>query len=143
MLDTGAWPEHPSFADQGNLSAPPPKADGTPRACNFGDNPLTPASDPFVCSNKLIGGQPFLATYLSSPARAAAEPYHTARDSNGHGTHTGTTTAGNPLASAPVLGVDRGPLHGIAPGAWVSVYKVCGISGCFGSDSAAAVQQAI
>ena len=44
-LDTGVWPEHPSFADQGNLGAPPPKADGTPRTCNFGDNPLTPATD--------------------------------------------------------------------------------------------------
>ena len=32
VLDTGAWPEHPSFADQGNLAAPPARADGTPRA---------------------------------------------------------------------------------------------------------------
>ncbi len=142
-LDTGAWPEHPSLADQGNLPAPPPKADGTPRTCNFGDNPLTPANDPFVCNHKLIGGAPFLATYLSNPSRAANEPFHTARDSNGHGTHTSTTVAGNQLASAPVLGVERGPLNGIAPGAWVSVYKVCGILGCFSSDSAAAVQQAI
>ena len=143
VLDSGAWPEHPSFADQGNLAAPPPKTDGTPRACNFGDNPLTPTSDPFVCNNKLIGGQPFLATYLSDATRAAAEPYHTTRDSNGHGTHTGSTSAGNVLASAPVFGVNRGPIGGIAPGAWVSVYKVCGIQGCFASDSAAAVQQAI
>ncbi len=143
VLDTGAWPEHPSFAHQGNLAAPPPKADGTPRTCNFGDNPLTPAADPFVCNRKLIGGAPFLATYLSDPARAAAEPYHTARDSAGHGTHTGSTAAGNALASAPVLGVERGPINGVAPGAWVSVYKVCGIQGCFGSDSAAAVEQAI
>ena len=42
---SGVWPEHPSFADQGHLGAPPAKADGTPRACNFGDNPLTPATD--------------------------------------------------------------------------------------------------
>src|SRR6266700_6936107 len=42
VLDTGAWPEHPSYVDHGNLPAPPPKADGTPRTCNFGDNPLTP-----------------------------------------------------------------------------------------------------
>jgi hypothetical protein len=143
VLDSGMWPEHPSMAHQGNLSAPPAKADGTPRACNFGDNPLTPANDPFVCNNKLIGGQPFLDTYLSDPDRASAEPYHTARDSNGHGTHTASTAAGNALASAPVLGVERGPLHGIAPGAWVSVYKACGIEGCFVSDSARAVQQAI
>jgi hypothetical protein len=143
VLDTGAWPEHPSFADQGNLPAPPPKADGTARTCNFGDNPTTPAPDVFVCNHKLIGGAPFLATYLSDPDRAASEVYHTARDSNGHGTHTGSTSAGNALASAKVLGVERGPLNGIAPGAFVSVYKVCGALGCFNSDSAAAVQQAI
>lgn len=143
VLDSGAWPEHPSFADQGNLGVPPAKADGTARACDFGDNPLTPANDPFVCNKKMIGGQAFLTGYLSDPARAAKEPYKTARDSNGHGTHTGTTSAGNALASAPVLGVERGPLNGVAPGAWVSVYKVCGIDGCFSSDSAAAVAQAI
>ena len=143
VLDTGAWPEHPSYTDLGNLGAPPPTLDAAPRACNFGDNPLTPAADPFVCNNKLIGGRAFLATYLSDPARAAAEPFHTARDSNGHGTHTSTTSAGDQLATAPVLGVNRGPIQGIAPGAWVSVYKVCGILGCFDSDSAAAVQRAI
>ncbi len=38
-LDTGVWPEHPSFADQGNLAAPPPRADGTPRTCRFGECP--------------------------------------------------------------------------------------------------------
>jgi hypothetical protein len=143
VLDTGGWPEHPSYADQGNLGTPPPKADGTPRTCDFGDNPLTPATDVFVCNKKLIGGQPFLDTYLSSPARAAAEVYKTARDSNGHGTHTGTTSAGDVLTSAKVFGVERGPVQGIAPGAWVSVYKVCGAEGCFSSDSAAAVEQAI
>jgi subtilisin family serine protease len=143
VLDSGVWPEHPSFADQGNLAPPPAKFDGTPRTCDFGDNPLTPAVDPFVCNNKLIGGQAFLAAYLSSPARAAAEPYTTARDSDGHGTHTTSTSAGNVVDSAPVLGVERGPINGIAPGAWVSAYKVCGIQGCFSSDSATAVGQAI
>jgi subtilisin family serine protease len=140
VLDTGAWPEHPMFADNGNLGAPPAKADGTPRTCNFGDNPLTPASDVFQCSNKLIGGQAFLATYLRNNPRPV---YLTARDSDGHGTHTASTVAGNPVGSAPVFGVDRGPVNGIAPGAWVSVYKVCGPNGCYVSDSAAAVQQAI
>ena len=139
-LDTGVWPEHPSFVDKGNLAAPPPKADGTPRVCDFDDNPLTPASDPFVCNHKLIGGQAFLATYL---AVVGGEVYASARDSDGHGTHTASTAAGNPVASAPVLGVDRGPVQGVAPGAWVSAYKVCGALGCFSSDSAAAVQQAV
>ena len=139
-LDTGLWPEHPSFADQGNLPAPP----GPARACNFGDNPLTPANDPFVCQHKLIGGQPFLGTYLSDPARAAAEPFHTARDSNGHGTHTSSTAGGNIVNDVHILGgAQLGPIHGLAPGAWVMEYKVCGIQGCFSSDSAAAVGQAI
>ena len=138
-LDTGIWPEHPSFADLGNLPAPP----GPARVCDFGDNPLTPASDPFVCNNKLIGGDAFLDTYLSNPDRAAAEPFHTARDSNGHGTHTSSTSAGNMLDSAQIFGVERGPIHGLAPGAYVMEYKVCGIVGCFSSDSAAAVGQAI
>ena len=138
-LDTGVWPEHPSFEDQGNLAPPP----GPARTCDFGDNPLTPASDPFECNNKLIGGQAFLATYLSDPDRAAAETFTTARDSNGHGTHTTSTTAGNILASAPVLGVERGPIHGIAPGAWVISYKVLGAEGGFTSDIAAAIGQAI
>jgi subtilisin family serine protease len=141
VLDTGAWPEHPSYVDHGNLPAPPPKADGTPRTCNFGDNPLTPANDPFVCQDKLISGQPFLATYN---AVIGGEVYpSSARDSNGHGTHTSTTAAGGPVAHANPLGIDRGAIHGIAPGAHVAVYKVCDLRGCFSSDSAAAVGQAI
>ncbi|GII86247.1 peptidase S8 [Sphaerisporangium siamense] len=140
-LDSGAWPEHPSFKDPGNLPAPPPTKDGTPRVCDFGDNPLTPATDVFVCNNKLIGGRPFLDTYN---AVYSGEVYpDSARDSNGHGTHTATTTAGGPVADANPLGISRGPIHGIAPAAAVSVYKVCGAEGCFPSDSAAAVGRAI
>jgi subtilisin family serine protease len=141
VLDTGAWPEHPSYVDPGTLPAPPPTTDGNPRVCNFGDNPLTPASDPFVCNHKLISGQPFLATYN---AVIGGEVYpDSARDSDGHGTHTSTTSAGGPVASANPLGIDRGAIHGIAPAAHVAVYKVCGAQGCFQSDTAAAVARAI
>src|SRR5262245_15672605 len=141
VLDTGAWPEHPGYADPGNLPAPPPKADGTPRTCNFGDNPLTPAVDVFVCNHKLIGGQPFLATYN---AVFGDEPLPTsARDSEGHGTHTSTTAAGGQVADANPLGISRGPIHGIAPGASIIMYKVCGPRGCFNSDTVRAQAQAI
>ena len=47
------------------------------------------------------------------------------------------------MANADPLGVDRGAIHGIAPGAHVAVYKVCGAAGCFDTDSVAAVQEAI
>ncbi len=140
-LDSGVWPEHPSLADTGTLAAPPAKADATPRACEFGDNPVTPATDVFACNDKLIGGQAFMDTYDDL---VGDDIYvGSARDSNGHGTHTATTAAGNPVASAPVFGIERGPISGIAPGAWVSAYKVCGPNGCYESDSSAAVAQAI
>ncbi|MBB5871239.1 hypothetical protein F4553_004618 [Allocatelliglobosispora scoriae] len=140
VLDTGAWPEHPSFADQGNLSAPPAKADGTARTCDFGVNPQT--KQRFTCTNKLIGGAAFLDTYRQQHG-ADSETFWSARDSEGHGTHTASTSAGNALTSAKVFGVERGPLRGVAPGAWISVYKVCGGLGCFSSDAAAAVAQAV
>jgi subtilisin family serine protease len=137
VLDTGVWPEHPSFADQGNLPAPP----GPARTCDFGDNPLTPEVDVFQCNNKLIAGHAFIDTYNSV---VGGEVYpDSARDSDGHGTHTGSTSAGNVISSAKVFGVERGPARGIAPGAWVAAYKVCGAEGCFSSDSAAAVAQAV
>ncbi|HYO17444.1 MAG TPA: S8 family serine peptidase, partial [Dermatophilaceae bacterium] len=139
-LDTGIWPEHPLFADNPTLGTPP-AAPGGPRACNFGDNPLTPATDVFVCNRKVIGGQPFLNTYN---ALNPAGVYPTsARDSDGHGTHTTSTAAGNVVTNAPIFGIDRGPISGVAPGAWVMEYKVCDVAGCYDSDSTAAVQQAI
>jgi len=141
-LDTGIWPEHPSFGDKAALGTPPAAPSGLPRACNFGDNPLTPATDVFACNHKVIAGQPFLNTYNANTP--PGEPFPTsARDSDGHGTHTTSTAAGNVVTSAPIFGIDRGPISGVAPGAFVMEYKVCGIQGCFGSDSAAAVEQAI
>ncbi|HMG41381.1 MAG TPA: S8 family serine peptidase [Acidimicrobiales bacterium] len=140
-LDTGVWPEHPSFADLGNLAAPPAPAGGGTRECNYGDNPLTPAADVFACQDKLIGGAHFTDDY---DAFQGDDPLAgTARDSNGHGTHTASTSAGNAVDESPVQGVDRGAIHGLAPGAWVMEYKVCGPGGCFSSDTTRAVQQAI
>jgi hypothetical protein len=141
ILDSGGWPEHPSFADDGSLPAPPPKADGTPRTCAFGDNPLTPANDPFVCNDKLIGGQPFLDTAL---AVGEDPPLPTsARDLDGHGTHTASTSVGVEVEDVELLGVPRDSIRGVAPGAHLSVYRVCGTQSCYATDSAAATAQAI
>src|SRR4026208_793968 len=60
VLDTGIWPEHPSFSPTPSdgtgtpIPVPPPPLSGT-RACQFsgGANP-GPA---FTCNNKLIGAQ--------------------------------------------------------------------------------------
>lgn len=139
-VDTGVWPEHPSFAARSDLGTPPPTPDGHARACNFGTNPL-PGGTAFACNNKLIEGQVFLDNYNS---RASDELYPTtARDSNGHGTHTTSTAAGNPLEHAVLLGVDRGPIQGIAPGSFVMAYKALGPQGGFDSDLVAAINQAV
>jgi subtilisin family serine protease len=143
VLDSGVWPEHPSFSDPDPLGkpypAPPPPISGT-RQCEFsgGANP-GPA---FTCNNKLIGADRFMATYDALVGLIPGE-FTTARDDNGHGTHTSSTSAGNRGVAASIFGVSRGTISGIAPRAHVIMYKVCGDQGCFGSDSAAAVQKAI
>ncbi len=156
VIDTGVWPEHPMFADNPALGTPPPKADGTPRTCDFGDNPLTPQRDVFQCNSKLIGGESFLEPGFVDPygpsaaddADAGADPNgetypNSARDSQGHGTHTASTAVGDPVQNASVLGVDRGPVSGVAPGAWLISYKACGLAGCPVDDTMAAVEQAV
>jgi subtilisin family serine protease len=143
VLDTGIWPEHPSYSDPDPLGkpypAPPPPISGT-RACQFsgGANP-GPA---FTCNNKLIGARRFMATYDAQVGLLPGE-FTTARDDNGHGTHTSSTAAGNRGVAASIFGVPRGTVSGIAPRAHVIMYKVCGDQGCFNSDSVAAVQRAI
>ena len=72
-----------------------------------------------------------------------AAAFTSARDDNGHGTHTASTAAGNGTVQATLLGIDRGTVSGIAPRAHVIAYKVCGEDGCLASDIAAAVDQAI
>ena len=66
-----------------------------------------------------------------------------ARDSEGHGTHTASTAVGDPVASAKLFGVERGPISGVAPGAKLIAYRVCLSAGCYSSDSMDAIQQAI
>ena len=137
-LDSGVWPEHPAFADQGNL----PDYAGPALPCNFGDDPTTPAADPFVCNNKLVGGASFMAGYDAN--QGTGYLYQgTARDPEGHGSHTASTSAGNVVTDVHTIGPVLARINGMAPGAQVMEYKVCGPAGCFGSDSTAAVEQAI
>lgn len=153
ILDSGIWPEHPSVSDPdplGNAYAPPPVVPGSngyggggPRStCDFGNTAWNASDAPFTCNNKLIGAYSFIDTYKIFSGLIPSE-FDSARDDNGHGTHTLTTAAGNAGVSASLLGVPRGTVSGVAPRAHVIAYKVCGDTGCFSSDSVAAVEQAI
>jgi subtilisin family serine protease len=141
MLDTGIWPEHPSFADPDPSGKPySPFIHGTPIPCQFGS--AVPGDAPFTCNNKLVGARAFLTTYQAVVGLTAGE-FPSARDDEGHGTHTSSTAAGNGGVHASIFGRPFGTVSGIAPRAKLIAYKVCAAEGCFGSDSAAAVNQAI
>ncbi|KAJ4745925.1 Subtilisin-like protease [Rhynchospora pubera] len=131
VLDTGVWPEHPSFSDAG-FSAVPSRWRGK---CESG-----PDFSSSVCNLKLIGARSFSRGYQAAGGNtSAASP----RDLNGHGTHTATTAAGSPVANASLFGYASGIARGMAPGARVAVYKVCWTQGCYGSDILAGINGAI
>jgi subtilisin family serine protease len=141
LIDTGVWPEHPSFSDpdgSGRPYAAPAGWNGAP--CEFGS--ARPNDAPFACNNKLLGARRVMATYDAMETLLGGE-FASARDDNGHGTHVATVAAGNSGVSASIVGNPLGTASGVAPRAQVAAYKVCGSDGCYDSDSAAAVQQAI
>lgn len=153
ILDTGIWPEHPSFSDpdpSGKAYGDPavkPGSNGfagnTPRStCDFGNTAYNPDDAPFTCNNKLIGAYSFLDTYKAVVGLLPAE-FDSARDSEGHGTHTSSTAAGNAGVAASIYDIPRGIVSGVAPRAHVIMYRVCANDGCFSSDSMAAIEQAI
>ena len=147
MLDTGIWPENPFFADHG-VGAPPKPLSAY--HCDFGDGSDVAHLGPtFACNNKLIGAYNFTQTYMAVIGSDGQEFCNntsgqcSVRDSEGHGTHTASTAAGDCVSSAILYGAERGPVCGIAPGAHVIEYRVCLSQGCFGSDTMAAAEQAI
>ena len=144
VIDTGVWPEHPMLADKGL-----PPVSGS-FGCQFGDGSDVAHLGPtFTCNDKLIGAYAKTATYMALQTALPGEFCNnatdqcSARDSEGHGTHTRTTAAGDCVDSAILYGVERGPVCGIAPGARLIQYRVCLDQGCYSSDSVSAVQQAI
>ncbi len=138
IIDTGIWPEHPSFADDGSYSGLPISSP----PCEFGNTGHNSDDAPFTCNNKLLGARQTLATYR---AIIGVDPdeFDSARDDDGHGTHTASTAAGNADIEASIFGIPRGTVSGIAPRARVIAYKGLGKLGGFSSDLAAAIDQAV
>jgi subtilisin family serine protease len=141
IIDSGIWPEHPSFADDGSLPDAPVLDNSRPN-CEFGNTAHNPNDVPFSCNNKLIGARQMIDTYRAIVG-ADPEEFDSARDDDGHGTHTASTAAGNAGVAASVSGIPRGVVSGIAPRAHIIAYKGLGTLGGFTSDLASAIDQAV
>src|SRR5215208_3137115 len=133
VVDTGIWPEHPSFADTGY--GPPPA--GWNGACESGEQ-WTQKN----CSNKLIGARYFEKGYGHFGGGLQGD-YQSARDHDGHGTHTASTAGGNANGASNVFGQSFGQLSGRAPRARIASYKACWIDGCATTDLVAAIDSAV
>jgi len=97
MVDSGIWPEHPSVSDRTGTIGNGGKLDyqqipGWNAKCQNGE-----AFNNSMCNQKLIGAQYYLAGFGGAANIKAAFPYEyiSARDADGHGTHTSTTAGGN------------------------------------------------
>ncbi|XP_024025761.1 cucumisin [Morus notabilis] len=125
VLDTGIWPESASFDDTG-FGPVPSKWRGTCR--------VTP--DFRGCNRKFIGAK----FYYTGPG----QPVLTARDYEGHGSHTASTAAGNSVSGANLYSLGSGTARGAVPSARIAVYKVCWPDlGCSDADILAAFDDAI
>lgn len=144
VIDSGIWPEHPSFHDDGSFPLPPVTPIDLPAhpACDFGNTVWNSNDAPYECNNKLIGARKYLETYKLLDGLEPDE-YDSARDDNGHGSHTASTAAGNSDIETRIFDIPRGSVSGMAPRAHVLAYRVCGQQGCYTSDSAAAIDQAV
>jgi len=143
IIDTGIWPEHPSFSDDGSYGPSPiPPLDNARANCDFGNVAHNSEDAHFTCNNKLLGARQMLDTYRALFG-ADGDEFESARDDEGHGTHTASTAAGNADVDAAIFGIARGKVSGIAARARIIAYKGLGKEGGFGSDLAAAIEQAI
>ncbi|KAH9608285.1 hypothetical protein KSS87_003357 [Heliosperma pusillum] len=135
VLDTGVWPESKSYSDAG-MGPIPSTWRGT---CEVGAH--FPATS---CNRKLIGARFFAKGYEAAlgPVDESRES-KSARDDDGHGTHTSSTAGGSPVEGANLLEYASGTARGMASRARVAVYKVCWVGGCFSSDILAAMDKAI
>jgi subtilisin family serine protease len=114
VIDTGFWPENPSFA-----ALPEPRPDADTIAAKWRGECVAGDDNPVECNNKVIGARWYSA---GTADEQSFQEYRSPRDRNGHGSHTASTAAGM-QADATVAGAPIGQVSGMAPGARLAIYK--------------------
>ncbi|RTR37238.1 S8 family peptidase [Shewanella canadensis] len=144
ILDTGISAFNPSFADVGG-----DEYDHTnPLGEGIYLGQCAESSLAHYCNDKLIGiwaHEGVMDDYIPEGDDRIGI------DHNGHGSHTGSTTAGNVVKSVPIYNVmgdeadfSFGQISGVAPHANIVSYQVCAAdAGCWSDVTALAVEHAI
>ncbi|MFT2708235.1 S8 family serine peptidase [Clavibacter zhangzhiyongii] len=161
VIDTGIAPENPSFAGEplGTAAGDAPYLDGSTIRFDKGDGTqfagVCQTGEQFTaadCSTKIVGARYFVDGFgKKNIGTAATGEYVSPRDGDGHGSHTGSTAAGNAGVEATIDGNPLGEISGVAPASKIAAYKVCWSGpdnssqdddGCAGADLVAAIEQA-
>ncbi|RWR73337.1 subtilisin-like protein protease SBT1.7 [Cinnamomum micranthum f. kanehirae] len=115
----GIWPESESFNGRGML----PVLERWKGVCHVCENGTYFNSS--LCNRKLIGARSFSKGLKAADENLSATiDYDSPRDLFGHGTQTSSTAAGAYVSGADYYGYAEGTAKGVAPGAWVAMYKV-------------------
>jgi subtilisin family serine protease len=120
-IDSGIWPESLSFSDRdANGKLVYQQIPGWHGKCTPGEQWVGS-----TCNQKLIGAQWFNAGQGGDAQTKADRPWEfmSARDYNGHGTHTASTAGGNFGVAATGATAVFGSITGMAPRARIAVYK--------------------
>ncbi|MED6120540.1 hypothetical protein PIB30_118845 [Stylosanthes scabra] len=143
IIDTGIWPESPSFRDEG-IGKIPSTWKGV---CMEG-----PDFKKSNCNRKLIGARYYNNIQVTSSSGGknltdtklgVTNNKGSPRDSVGHGTHTSSIAAGAIVNNASYYGLAKGIARGGSPSTRIAAYKTCSEQGCSGATILKAIDDAI